>query len=94
MVNGEYICLQNNHSIGDIFESLDDLKQHINDNYELVKTKEDGFLFLDKEMYHKVFAITNFDRLGYFCPKSHVNLQKLLGLKHVDSKAHGIGVNE
>ena len=93
MVNGEYICLQDKHRSGEIFESLDDLKQHINDNYELVKTREDGFLFLDKKMYKKIFAITNSDRFC-FCPRGYVNLQKLLGLKHVDSKAHVIGVNE
>ena len=91
-IDGEYKSFSTLTRYCELFETLEELKKHIISNYECVKSTKYEFLFLDKETYKKVFSVTNYDRIGYSCPKDHVNLQNLLGLKHVDSQARGIGV--
>jgi len=80
MVNGKYRRLDQSE---EYFETLERLKEYIQQEYTLVHSTDSDFLLLvNDDSMNSVVAITNFKASGMSCSNTHVDLQKLLGLKH------------
>lgn len=77
-INGEFVSLS---SSSKYFNSIDEVKSHINKEYELIKSNKFYFFFIDIDTSDNIFVINNLIDSGYGLAKDFINLQELLQLK-------------
>ena len=79
LIKDEWVRLEFSDTI---FETLEELKTYLQNEYLLVHSTKYDFYFLDKDEYNTVFTITNYSQTGLGCSNDFVNLQDLLELNH------------